>query len=90
MFDQIIVLLRNAIELGDVKVDRSNGSPVLSVTMQSLTSGHNVPTGFTSERQLWLDVIVRNNAGTVLFSSGQLDSYGDLYDSHSWEVGRPR
>ena len=54
--------------------------------MQSLTSGHNVPTGFTSERQLWLDVIVRNNAGTVLFSSGQLDSYGDLYDNHSWEV----
>ena len=54
MFEQITVLLRNAIELGDVKVDRSNGAPVLSVTMQSLTSGHNVPTGFTSERQLWL------------------------------------
>ena len=33
-----------------------------------------------------VDVIVRNNAGTVLFSSGQLDSYGDLYDTHSWEV----
>ena len=86
MFEQITVLLRNAIELGDVKIDRSNGSPVLNVTMQSLTSGHNVPTGFTSERQLWLDVVVRNNAGTVLFSSGQLDSYGDLYDNHSWEV----
>ena len=39
--------------------------------MQSLTNGHNVPTGFTSERRLWLDVVVRNNAGTVLFSSGR-------------------
>jgi len=86
MFEQINVLLKNAVELGEIQVDRSNGSPVLSVTLQSLTSGHNVPTGFTSERQLWLDVVVRNNAGAVLFSSGQLDAYGDLYDSHSWEV----
>jgi hypothetical protein len=86
MLEQISVLLKNAVELSDVEMDRSGEKPILSVTMQSLTSGHNVPTGFTSERQLWLDVVVKNTAGIVLFSSGQLDSYGDLYDLHSWEV----
>ncbi len=86
MFAQINVLLKNAVEVSDVVLARQNNEVVLNVTLQSLTSGHNVPTGFTSERQLWLDVVVKNVAGTVLFSSGQLDSYGDLYDDHSWEV----
>ncbi len=86
MFDQIEVLLKNAVEISAVQVERSGAEPIVKVTLQSLTSGHNVPTGFTSERQLWLDVVVKNVAGTVLFSSGQLDANGDLYDDHSWEV----
>jgi nitrate/TMAO reductase-like tetraheme cytochrome c subunit len=88
MFSQITVLLKNAVELGDVVLDRSGTEPVLKVTMQSLTTGHNVPTGFTSERQLWLDVVITNVAGTILFSSGQTDFNGDLYDTHSWEVAQ--
>ena len=31
-------------------------------------------------------MVVLNNTGAVLFSSGQLDTYGDLYDAHSWDV----
>ncbi len=86
MFAQIEVLLKNAVEVSEVQIDRSGVETTVQVTLQSLTSGHNVPTGFTSERQLWLDVIVKNAVGTVLFSSGQLDGNGDLYDEHSWEV----
>ena len=50
MLEQISVLLKNAVELSDVEMDRSGEKPILSVTMQSLTSGHNVPTGFILER----------------------------------------
>lgn len=88
MFAQITVLLKNAVEIGDVELDNSGEEPLLTVAIQSLTSGHNVPTGFTSERQLWLDVVITNVVGTVLFASGQLDSYGDLYDGHSWDVAQ--
>ena len=85
MFDQIIVLLRMPLNLvmlrwtGAMEHQFECHDAIIDQWTQRTT-------GFTSERQLWLDVIVRNNAGTVLFSSGQLDSYGDLYDSHSWEV----
>ena len=86
MLEQIATLLGNAVQIDAAEIDRTGDKAVLNVTMKSLTSGHNVPTGFTSERQLWLDVVVLNNVGAVLFSSGQLDTYGDLYDAHSWDV----
>jgi nitrate/TMAO reductase-like tetraheme cytochrome c subunit len=88
MLEQIQQLLQNSIQLGDVWLDDDPANRQLYVTLESLTAGHNVPTGFTSERQLWVDVVVRNSAGSVLFSSGQLDGYGDLYDAHSWEVSQ--
>lgn len=88
MLQQIQQLLENSIQLGDVWLDDLSNDRQLHVTLESLTAGHNVPTGFTSERQLWLDVVLRNPAGSILFSSGQLDNYGDLYDAHSWEVSQ--
>jgi len=46
-------------------------------------TGHNVPTGVPFNRQMWLSVIVQNQAGTELYSSGGLDANDDLMDEHS-------
>jgi len=85
MLEQIDTLLKNAVKIADVYTEETAEETLLTVVVKSLTSGHNVPTGFTSERQLWLEVVAKNDE-TVLFSSGDLDSYGDLRDHLSWSV----
>lgn len=84
LFGQIQLLLENAVHISDVRLLDADAF-ILEVDLESLVIGHNVPTGFTSERQLWLDVSVYSNQGLV-FRSGDLDSYGDLKDDHSWIV----
>ena len=54
--------------------------------VQSLFSGHNFPTGFMVERQVWLAVEVRDPQGQVVFVSGDLDRNLDLRDEHSHDV----
>ena len=86
---QIDVLLKNAAHVKEISLTRSTNNDfdlMLNVTVESLISGHNVPTGFTSERQLWVEVSVYDRNNTLVFESGVLDANGDLYDHHSDEV----
>lgn len=55
-------------------------------TITNRFSGHNLPTGFTAERQIWLEVLLRDAGGKLLYASGDLDKNGDLRDGHSQEV----
>jgi hypothetical protein len=86
MLGQIQVLLENAVKISDVRLQRENGEFALEIDVESLVSGHNVPTGFTSERQLWVEVTVYSQQGEQIFTTGDLDTYGDIKDSHSWDV----
>lgn len=56
------------------------------VDIKNGTNGHNVPTGFDAERLVWLQVTVSDEAGNVVFKSGDLDPNGDLRDTHSLYV----
>lgn len=77
-------VLRNGYLLGDLKVrKKSSNALVFEIPVSNATDGHNVPTGFDAERLLWLEVTVRNEDGTVIFQSGDLDPNGDLRDVHS-------
>jgi hypothetical protein len=80
------VLLENSIQLSSLTGQEVGGELRIEVELESLTAGHNVPTGFTSERQLWVELLVRDASGEVVASSGDLDSFGDLRDPHSWDV----
>ena len=55
----------------------------LLVTVQNLIDGHNLPTGSTFVRQVWLEVLVTDAAGAVLYETGTLDGNGDLRDHFS-------
>jgi len=81
-------LLRNSLKMKVVHPTqaRSGKKIDLQVDVTSLMSGHNFPTGFTAERQGWVQVEVRDPAGRLLFTSGDLDSNGDLRDDHSHDV----
>lgn len=77
-------LLRSAARLRVETVGRE-----LHVEIQNL-AGHALPTGSTAERQMWLELIVTDDRGELVFSSGTLDDRGDLRDGlseHSLEPG---
>jgi hypothetical protein len=60
-----------------VSIDRASMSRNrldVDVTVRNL-AGHKLPTGYPS-RRAWLDVIVRNDKGTVVFHSGALEDSG--------------
>lgn len=81
-------LLRNA---ADIHVHHSEQGVLgrwltVRVDVESLTAGHNLPTGFTAERQVWVEVVVRDPTGKIILHSGDLDSNGDLRDEHSHAV----
>jgi len=83
---EVLTLLQNAVEITSVEVRSPGSINEIRVQVRNKTTGHNVPTGFTSERQLWLEVTATGQSGTVYYQSGDLDSHGDLRDTHSWDV----
>ncbi len=60
----------------------------VTVVVTNSGTGHNLPTGLTAERQVWVEVVVQDARDRVLYTSGDLDRFGDLRDWMSEEVGR--
>jgi Cytochrome c554 and c-prime len=77
-------VLRNGYALGSAWATAASRDGIsFAVQIRNLTDGHNVPTGFTEERPLFLAVWVTDPAGDVIFRSGDRDPNGDLRDRHS-------
>lgn len=77
-------VLRNGYVLGDVVTEKVSSDGIsFRVQLKNGTDGHNVPTGFTGERVVWLEVTVRDSNDKVVFVSGDRDPNGDLRDGHS-------
>jgi hypothetical protein len=50
---------------------------LLEVRVSNTGAGHDLPTGSTELRQLWLAVNVTDGDGRMIFTSGEVDEYGD-------------
>jgi hypothetical protein len=80
-------VLRNGYHLGEVEVEEESSDGIeFAVEVKNVTDGHNVPTGFTGERLVWLEVTVKDRDGNTVFESGDRDPNGDLRDLHSLYV----
>lgn len=79
-------LLEHGAHLLDAGAVRNGETVTVTVNVENQTKGHNVPTGFTSERQLWVAITATDRNGQVVFQTGNEDSYGDVRDIHSWDV----
>jgi len=80
-------VLRNGYHLGEIVVQKSDlGGIKFKVKIENLTDGHNVPTGFTGERLVFLHIVVTDRAGKVIFESGDLDPNLDVRDHESLYV----
>ncbi len=80
---KVQTLLENGVGIRDLSIVQQGGELEVEISLESLTNGHRVPTGFTPERQLWLEVVVEDKSGEVVFISGDLDEHENLRNSHS-------
>jgi nitrate/TMAO reductase-like tetraheme cytochrome c subunit len=81
-------LLRNSATLTvsvPESIEQGDSIPI-AVTIFNKITGHSFPAGFSAERQVWLAVQVKNEAGEIVYQSGDLDSNGDLRDNKSLDV----
>ena len=83
--EQSLALLRSSgrIALEPAAAVAPGDTLALRVTVENLIDGHDLPTGSSFNRQLWLAVTVTDAAGNVLFRTGDLDANGDLRDHTS-------
>jgi len=65
--------LKNAV---DIKIDPKTEGNKIIVRILNNGAGHNVPTGLTNVRQVWLKVIVKDSSGKVIYTSGIPDKQG--------------
>jgi hypothetical protein len=73
------VLLRNSARFEAVAVPSERR---LEVTIENL-AGHALPSGATADREMWIELIVKDDQSNVVLESGTLDERGDL------RVGNP-
>jgi hypothetical protein len=55
-----------------VSVAETEGLLPLQLTVTNVGAGHNVPAGFSQERQVWLEVTVTDAQGVIVYRSGHL------------------
>jgi nitrate/TMAO reductase-like tetraheme cytochrome c subunit len=78
-------LLKSSAELNlsSPETVRAGDTLRVAVAISNLRAGHNLPSGVAAERQMWVSLVARDQAGRSLYQSGQLDINGDLMDHHS-------
>ncbi|MCI5044024.1 MAG: cytochrome c family protein [Aquisalinus sp.] len=55
--------------------------------LTNLDEGHNLPSGsLGAQPELWLNVVLLDPDGEIVFESGYVDSHGDMADIHSLDV----
>lgn len=85
-FAMVEALLQSAARMEVEVPDRATAGAYFPITVRvtNLTAGHNLPSGATADRQLWIAVTLTDlGSGTVLYRTGDLDANGDLRDRHS-------
>ena len=85
-------LLRRGYQFGKFVVEENSDEGIsFNVEIKNGTDGHNVPTGFDSERLVFVQVTVTDQEGKVVFRSGDRDPNGDVRDLlsryvHNWKL----
>lgn len=55
------------------------GQPIiLQVGVKNVGAGHKIPTGLTEMRQMWLEVVATDGAGSYIYTSGFVDNDGRI------------
>lgn len=67
------LLLASSVRLSLGRVQRSGRHWEIPVTVENVGAGHRVPAGFSQERELWVELTVRDERGQPLYSVGRVE-----------------
>jgi hypothetical protein len=70
--------LRSAAKLEIENIERINETVNLKIKVTNSGAGHKLPTGLTEARLIWTEIVVRDNSGRTIFSSGEMDDEGHI------------
>jgi len=56
----------------------------LEVVVHNIAAGHNLPTGVTELRQMWVDLRILDPTGKTVFRTGELNDRGELPPDAIW------
>jgi hypothetical protein len=74
--DMAVARLQHAANLD---LDLSNlGKKQLGITVSNTGAGHSLPTGLADMRQMWLEVVIQDKAGNLIYQTGILDDKKEL------------
>lgn len=73
-YEMAVGRLQAAAELDIDPIYRNGKLAEIKVRVNNKRAGHKLPTSLTTVRQMWLEVTATNASGTILMSSGKIDS----------------
>jgi hypothetical protein len=79
-YEMAVERLKSAADLELFPIYRDGELAELKVRVKNLRAGHNLPTSLTNVRQMWLEVMARNEKGELVLSTGEVKPDGALPD----------
>jgi hypothetical protein len=67
------LLLAASVRLTLGAIERRGERFEIPLTLENVGAGHRVPAGFSQERELWLELTVRDQGGRVLYEVGRIE-----------------
>lgn len=67
------MLLKSAFRFGLGAATRSGNRLEIPVEIENIGAGHRVPAGFSQEREIWVELVVKDQNGRVLYEVGHVD-----------------
>lgn len=79
-YEMAVKRLQNAAELEIEPIYRQGALAEVRVRVKNVRAGHNLPTSLSNIRQMWLEVIAKDEKGKVILSTGAVGADGSLTD----------
>lgn len=80
-YEMAIERLKMAAELDITPLYQDGTLTEIKVKVKNVRAGHNLPTSLTNVRQMWLELIARDETGAIVLQSGSLEPDGTLPDN---------
>ncbi|MDK2826581.1 MAG: hypothetical protein PWQ44_1761 [Methanolobus sp.] len=68
-------------ELSAPEVASSGDEVLIDVSITNSGAGHNIPTGVSEIREMWLEVVVTDVNGNTIYNAGSVDTDGNIIDA---------
>jgi Cytochrome c554 and c-prime len=77
-YEMAIERLKSTADIELTPVYREGNLAEVKVRVKNIRAGHNLPTSLTNVRQMWLELVARDESGRIILSTGAVTADGTL------------